>query len=157
MARVDSRYRTACHRTKLQHLSKDNSPSFITIRTTLPSPQCNGVFVLLGAKRVRWNHQCQNRNNRFKANVSRSISSTTLSCSCKWMVRMEDNTERKSSILSLSRKQHVLLMAGIYEHWGEGEQSLNTFTILTQIQLQRFNISTTECPSSSMKWKQIRG
>ena len=29
--------------------------SFITIRTTLPSPQCNGVFVLLGAKRVRWN------------------------------------------------------------------------------------------------------
>lgn len=28
--------------------------------------------------------------------------------------------------------QDVLLMAGIYEHWGEGEQSLNTFTILTQ-------------------------
>lgn len=26
----------------------------------------------------------------------------------------------------------VLLMAGIYEHWEEGEQSLNTFTILTQ-------------------------
>ena len=23
-------------------------------------------------------------------------------------------------------------MAGIYEHWGEGERSLNTFTILTQ-------------------------
>ena len=28
--------------------------------------------------------------------------------------------------------QDVLLMAGIYEHWAEGEQSLNTFTILTQ-------------------------
>ena len=28
--------------------------------------------------------------------------------------------------------QDVLLMAGIYEHWGQGEQTLNTFTILTQ-------------------------
>ncbi|MEC7483267.1 MAG: SOS response-associated peptidase [Candidatus Thermoplasmatota archaeon] len=28
--------------------------------------------------------------------------------------------------------QDVFLMAGIYEHWGEGEQSLHTFTILTQ-------------------------
>lgn len=26
----------------------------------------------------------------------------------------------------------VSLMAGIYEHWGQGEQSLTTFTILTQ-------------------------
>lgn len=31
-----------------------------------------------------------------------------------------------------AENKHVLLMAGIYEHWGEGEQSLNTFTILTQ-------------------------
>ena len=34
---------------------KINHPSSIMILTTLPSPQCNGAFVHLGAKRARWN------------------------------------------------------------------------------------------------------
>ena len=111
---------------------KDNSPVIHYDSDNLAITSMQWGFVLLGAKRVRWNHQCQNRNNRFKANVSRSISSTTLSCSCKWMVRMEDNPRGKVPFYHSAENKHVLLMAGFYELWGERELSLKTFTIITQ-------------------------